>query len=239
MPVYDSPSANWQAGGYSFWDSDSNVESFTDLIGRIGNNISGRTALNQYNSAEAEKNRQFQLMMSNTAYSRAAQDMKNAGINPASLGGNATMSPASTPSGSAAQASNIRSGGGLMRGVLTVFLNAISNGIAGSLYSAASSSKSLSDDGLKKITDIAKNAAESISSASEAKKPKDVWSKDPKDVTDDDLDQMFKDLGLVDKDYKYPGDKTVSFDDRDIEFMKRYNKNYNWSHHRAGPNSDG
>lgn len=35
-----------------------------------------------YNSAEAEKNRQWQTEMSNTAYQRAVKDMKAAGINP-------------------------------------------------------------------------------------------------------------------------------------------------------------
>lgn len=58
-----------------------------------------------YNSAEAQKERDWQTEMSNTAYQRAAADMRAAGLNPASLGGDGTISPASTPSGGAASSS--------------------------------------------------------------------------------------------------------------------------------------
>jgi hypothetical protein len=57
-----------------------------------------------FQAAEAQKNRDYQEMMSNSAYQRAVADMKAAGLNPAMLyshGG----SGASTPSGSSASGS--------------------------------------------------------------------------------------------------------------------------------------
>ena len=54
---------------------------------------------NNYNAAEALKNREWQEHMSNTSYQRAAADAAAAGFNPALIMGNGG---ASTPGGSAA-----------------------------------------------------------------------------------------------------------------------------------------
>jgi len=58
--------------------------------------VSGQQA---FNAQEAEKSRSYQTQMSNTAYTRAVQDMKNAGLNPMLT---VTQGGASTPSGATA-----------------------------------------------------------------------------------------------------------------------------------------
>lgn len=69
-----------------------------------------------YNSAEAEKNRLWQEEMSNTAYQRAVQDMKSAGLNPyIAMSG----SSASTPTGATA------SHGGISSSALTSYIGNI------------------------------------------------------------------------------------------------------------------
>lgn len=55
---------------------------------------------NQFSAQEAQKNRDWQERLSNTAYSRAVADMKNAGLNPYLMYGSA--SAASTPAGAVA-----------------------------------------------------------------------------------------------------------------------------------------
>lgn len=57
------------------------------------------TGQQSYNSLEAQKNRDYQTQMSNTAYTRAVSDMKNAGLNPMLT---VTQGGASSPSGATA-----------------------------------------------------------------------------------------------------------------------------------------
>lgn len=61
-----------------------------------------------YNSMEAEKNRDWQEQMSNTAFQRQAEDLRQAGFNPALITG---LSGASTPVGSSAVSTSKQSQG--------------------------------------------------------------------------------------------------------------------------------
>lgn len=89
--VDDSDVENW----LDLWDSkwDKSNEYNRDLL----------KELMAYNSYEAEKNRSWQKLMSDTSYQRAVADLKKAGINP--LLAFQTLTGADTPSGAAASVS--------------------------------------------------------------------------------------------------------------------------------------
>lgn len=73
----------------------------SESIGQLWNDITGVSMSNKFNSAEAQKQRDWEEEMSNTAYQRGVKDMQAAGINPAIM----AMGGASTPSGASASSS--------------------------------------------------------------------------------------------------------------------------------------
>ena len=100
----------------------------------VYNHIENTTAMN-YNSAEALANRQFQERMSSTAYQRAVEDMKKAGLNPILAFANGG---ASTPGGSVGTIS------GASMGLASSSALGVSrsNGFVPNSYSSSSWSKS-------------------------------------------------------------------------------------------------
>lgn len=91
----------------------------------------------RFSAEEAEKNRQFQKMMSDTAYQRAMADMKAAGLNPILAAQNGG---ASTPSGSSANGVSM-SGASAHSATAQVFQEGLADVAFGLLSSIATSAE--------------------------------------------------------------------------------------------------
>lgn len=116
------------------------LENAQQLVGLGSLDWRRDVALAGWNAQEAQKNRDWQTEMSNTAYRRAVADMKAAGLNPAMMYGSSAAS-ASTPSGATSSGSRSSSGASplisLLAGVVTSAMS-----LAGSTAKAAISANS-------------------------------------------------------------------------------------------------
>lgn len=126
-------------------------------VGEWWRNLSGARAADEFSAAEAQKQRDFEERMSNTAYQRSAADMMAAGLNPAMMFGSGGA--ASTPSGASAHASGSNGSGGLVGMLGRLVMVAATRGLASRVYGAVSSANSVGS-----AVDTAKDAIQTIDS---------------------------------------------------------------------------
>lgn len=120
MSGYGISSQQQYGGMGNLWTGENvSFNGIGDSMGRWFNDLTGKTATNAFNAAEAQKTRDWQTEMSNTAYQRQVADMKAAGINPSMA---AQSGGASVPNGATAAATGAGNGG---------LLGAIFTGLAG------------------------------------------------------------------------------------------------------------
>lgn len=148
----------------SFWNRMNGSEA-AQYNEQLFNSIEALKA-REFNSVEAQKNRDWETQMSNTAYQRAVADMKAAGINPASLGGDGNAMPASTPSGYSATAnaasSNAVTGGS---GILGIIGNVAKSALSLALFKKFSNSAKVAPSAAAAAGKVGSEAASAMHAA--------------------------------------------------------------------------
>lgn len=96
----------------------------SSIIGMGAQHASNAVTRN-FNAQEAQKQRDFEERMSSTAYTRAIEDIENAGLNPSMLYANGGSGQASTPS--SASASTTTPNSMFMVGQVGELINSINN----------------------------------------------------------------------------------------------------------------
>lgn len=94
-----------------------------NAVGEFVNTVSGNKAAQEFSKKEAQKQRDWEEQMSNSAYQRAVKDMQKAGLNPAAMYGN-TGTMASTPGGANASSSGGAQFGNVIGGIASVINSA-------------------------------------------------------------------------------------------------------------------
>lgn len=136
------------------------IKKLGNAVEDIWNDYTGKTAVDKQNKAnekEAQKNRDWQEYMSNTAYQRQVADLKAAGINTNAAG---TLGGASTPGGAQAQfeAEPSNAAGALQLGQTVASMATGASGIANAVKTM-SENKFVSSE---KKAQIANTAADTV-----------------------------------------------------------------------------
>lgn len=139
-------------GGSGAWDAEgilpSNEYNSSEAINADRRTFQMQMQAQQFNSAEAQKNRDWEERMSNSSMQRSLADYKAAGFSPLAVLGSGG---ASTPSGSAAHssASGSRGGGtdsagvGLLKGLVSLVGALVSQGVSTAVKGAIAGASSL------------------------------------------------------------------------------------------------
>lgn len=152
MPPFGDGDINkpWYEGGQGTATGSALGNFFNEVSGKIQEqnfNAEQAAITRVFNSAEAQKDRDFQMYMANTAYQRGIQDMKAAGLNPAAIGGNA----ADVPSGAMASASPASSPGGGSGGFLSGIARAVLSAALFKKFSASAMSAGSAASAVAKV----------------------------------------------------------------------------------------